>query len=101
MARTAMAKRKKRSNFIAYLSLASVVALVGFLFMIQTRDPQSKLDNYKAQEQELDKMIQVENARTEDLLLFEKEVQTDAYAEEQAQEKLKLLKENQIMFIAE
>lgn len=101
MTRTAMSRRKKRSNLIAYASLAMVVTLIGVLVMIQTRDPQRKLDNAKAQEQALDYQMQVEYARTEQLQLFEKEVQTDAYAEEQAQEKLKLLKENQIMFVAE
>lgn len=101
MARTAMSRRKKRSNFIAYASLAAVVGLVGLLVMFQTKDPQRKLDNAKAEEEALEAQMQLEYARTEQLQLFEKEVQTDAYAEEQAQEKLHLLKDNQIMFVAE
>lgn len=96
-----MSRRKKRSNFIAYASLAAVVGLVGLLVMFQTKDPQKKLDNAKAEEEALEAQMQLEYARTEQLQLFEKEVQTDAYAEEQAQEKLHLLKDNQIMFVAE
>ena len=101
MARTAMSRRKKRDNLIAYLALALVVVLIGFIVLIQTMNPQKRLDSVRARELELDSRIDAENARTEELLRFEKEVQTDAYAEEQAHEKLKLLKDNQIMFVAE
>ncbi|MCQ2527129.1 MAG: hypothetical protein MJ130_10225 [Lachnospiraceae bacterium] len=101
MARSEMQRRKKRSNFIAYASLAMVVTLIGLLVMFQTKDPQRKLDEARAREQALEEQMQAEYARTEQLQLFEKQVQTDAYAEEQAQEKLHLLKDNQIMFVAE
>jgi len=101
MPKTAMSKSRKRNNLIPYLVLAFVIALVGYVVVLQTRAPQSKLDEYRIQESELDSQLEVEYARTDELLLFEKEVQTTAYAEEQAQERLKLLKDNQIMFIAE
>lgn len=92
---------RRRSTLTAYISLAMVIALIGVLVMFQTMNPQKKLDSYKEKESELDEMINVEQARTDELHLFEKEVQTDAYVEEQAHEKLKLLKENQLMFVAE
>lgn len=101
MTRTAMARKRKRNNFFSYLLVAIVICLIAVIVLFQTQSVKTKLDTYTAEDQELDEKIAAEQARTEELEQFSKEVQTDAYAEEQAQEKLKLLKENQIMFVAE
>lgn len=101
MSRTAMEKRRRRNNFLNYLLVAIVVCIIGIIVLIQSRGVESKLAEYTARDAELQEQIQEEKDRTAELEEFSKEVQTDAYAEEQAQEKLKLLKDNQIMFIGE
>lgn len=98
MARTAMARRKKRTNFISYLLIAVIVFLIGVVVLIQSGHVRAKLESYRAKEADLDAKIVVENARTEEIKELEKYVQTKAYAQEQAQEKLGLVKEGEIIF---
>lgn len=98
MARTAMAKRRKRNNIISYLAFAIVVVLITVIMMFQSRNVKNKLNDYELREQALGEQIAAEQARSEEIDEFEKYVQTKAYAEEQAQEKLGLVNEGEIIF---
>lgn len=98
MARTAIAKRRKRTNFAGFLLIALVVGIIAFVMFLQSRGVKSKLSAYTAQEQTLDSQIAAEEERTGELEEFEKYVQTKAYAGEQAQEKLGLVNDGEIIF---
>ncbi len=98
MARTAMAKKKKHSSFMGFVLVAMVVMLISLIIFLQGRETKSKLDAYAAQEQTLDERIEEQMARSEEIDEYEKYVQTKAYAGEQAQEKLGLVKEGEIIF---
>ncbi len=98
MARTAMAKKKKYSSFLGFVLVAIVVLLISIIIFLQGRETKSKLDAYSAQEQALDTQIEEQMARSEEIDEYEKYVQTKAYAGEQAQEKLGLVKEGEIIF---
>lgn len=98
MSRTAMAKKRRKSNFLGYVLVAVVILLISFVFFLQSREIKSKLDAYAAQEETLDTQIAKEQARTEEIEEYAKYVQTKAYAGEQAQEKLGLVRDGEIVF---
>ncbi len=93
-----MAKRKKRNNIISYLAFAIVVGLIAAIMFVQSRNVQNKLDEYTVQEQILEEQIAAEKERTLEIDEYEKYVQTKAYVEKQAQEKLGLVNEGEIIF---
>ena len=98
MARTAMARKKKHSSFMGFVLVAMVVFLISIIIFLQGRNTKSKLDAYTAQEEVLDSLIEEQNQRSLEIDEYEKYVQTKAYAGEQAQEKLGLVKEGEIVF---
>lgn len=98
MAKTAMAKKRKHSSFMGFVLVAMVVLIISIIIFIQGRDTRNKLQAYTAQEEELDAGIEAENERALEIDEYEKYVQTKAYAGEQAQEKLGLVKEGEIVF---
>ena len=95
---TAMEKRRRRSGASGYLLIALIVSLITGVVMIQIHDVKSRLKVYEEQDQALDEQIAAELERTEELNELEKYVQTKAYAEEQAHEKLGLVNEGEIIF---
>lgn len=98
MARTAVAKNRKKSSFFGYVLVSFVIMLIAGVMFLQGGRVRSKLNTYIAQEQVLDEQIAQQNKRTEEIAEFEKYVQTKAYAGEQAQEKLGLVNEGEIVF---
>ena len=95
---TAMEKRRRRSGASGYLLIAVIVSLITAVVMIQIHDVKSRLAVYEEQDQALDEQIAAELERAEELNELEKYVQTKAYAEEQAHEKLGLVNEGEIIF---
>ncbi len=95
---TAMEKRRRRSGASGYLLIALIVSLITGVVMIQIHDVKSRLKVYEEQDQALDEQIAAELERAEELNELEKYVQTKAYAEEQAHEKLGLVNEGEIIF---
>ncbi len=93
-----MEKRRRRSGASGYLLIAVIVGLISAVVMIQIHDVKSRLKVYEEQDQALDEQIAAELERSEELNELEKYVQTKAYAEEQAQEKLGLVNEGEIIF---
>ena len=98
MANTALSRRKKQSSLLGFVVIAVVVFLITFVIFLQGREVKGRLDAYTAQEETIDAQIAKEKERTEEIEEFEKYVQTKAYAGEQAQEKLGLVKEGEIVF---
>ena len=95
---TAMEKRRRRSGASGYILIAVIVSLITAVVMIQIHDVKTRLKVYEEQDQALDEQIAAELERAEDLNELEKYVQTKAYAEEQAHEKLGLVNEGEIIF---
>ncbi|MBR6381968.1 MAG: septum formation initiator family protein [Lachnospiraceae bacterium] len=98
MARTALSKKKKRSSAVGYVLMTLVVLAITGIVLIQRADVARRLSSYEAQAAELQEQIDSENDRAAELDEFEKYVQTKAYAEEQAHEKLGLVNEGEIVF---
>ena len=95
---TAMEKRRRRSGASGYILIAVIVSLITAVVMIQIHDVKTRLKVYEEQDQALDEQIAAELERAEELNELEKYVQTKAYAEEQAHEKLGLVNEGEIIF---
>ncbi len=98
MAGTAVERRHRKANFGSYLGLSILILLICGLIWFQASDVKAKIAVKAQQEQELDAQIAAEEERAEDIEEFEKYVQTKAYAEEQAHEKLGLVNEGEIVF---
>lgn len=95
---TAMEKRRRKSGASGYILIAVIVFLITAVVMIQIHDVKTRLKVYEEQDQALDEQIAAELERAEELNELEKYVQTKAYAEEQAHEKLGLVNEGEIIF---
>lgn len=98
MARTATSKGRNRTNRLGYVLLIIMVLLLTVLVYAQSRDVKAKIAVYEAQENELDEKIAAQQSRAAEIEEYEKYVQTKAYAEQQAQEKLGLVNEGEIIF---
>ncbi len=98
MARTAMARKKKHSSFMGFVLVAMVVLLISIIIFVQGRNTRIKLDAYTQQQETLNSLIDEQEARSLEIDEYEKYVQTKAYAGDQAQEKLGLVKEGEIIF---
>ncbi len=98
MARTAVGRRHRKANFGSYVGLSILILLICGLIWFQASDVKAKIAVKAAEEQALDEEIAAEEARAEEIEEFEKYVQTKAYAEEQAHEKLGLVNEGEIVF---
>lgn len=95
---TAMEKRRRRSGASGYILFAVIVSLISLVVLVQIRDVKQRLSIYEQQDQALDEQIAQQLERAEELNELEKYVQTKAYAEEQAHEKLGLVNEGEIIF---
>ena len=95
---TAMEKRRRRSGASGYILFAVIVSLISLVVLVQIRDVKQRLSVYEQQDQALDEQIAQQLEREEELNELEKYVQTKAYAEEQAHEKLGLVNEGEIIF---
>ena len=95
---TAMERKRRRSGASGYILIAVIVSLITAVVMIQIHDVKTRLKVYEEQDQALDEQIAAELDRAEELNELEKYVQTKAYAEEQAHEKLGLVNEGEIIF---
>jgi cell division protein DivIC len=98
MAGTAVKRRRQKANFGSYVGLSILILLICGLIWFQASDVKAKLAVKTAENQELDAQIAAEEERPEEIEEFEKYVQTKAYAEEQAHEKLGLVNEGEIVF---
>lgn len=98
-----MKKRKKRRinrHRRSMLAVSSVILLLVIVVSVNGMTLRAKEQEYQAQEEELEKQIEEEKARTSEIDDLEEYVGTDEYIEEVAKDKLGLVKENEIIFKA-
>lgn len=88
--------RHKRS----ILCISSVIILMVAVVSVSGVALQTKNKAYIAQEQELQKQIDEEKARTQEIEELEQYVGTDEYVEQTAKDKLGLVHEGEIIFKA-
>ena len=77
------------------LGLVFAVTLVRVLTLRKTQAVYSEKEAYYSQ------LVEKEEKRSEELVEFEKYTQTDAYIEEVAKERFGLVKDGEIIFVAE
>ncbi len=82
------------------LAVSSVILLLVIVVSVNGMTLRAKEQEYQAQEEELEKQIEEEKARTSEIDDLEEYVGTDEYIEEVAKDKLGLVKENEIIFKA-
>ena len=92
--KNARLRQHKRSVLLICMIL---VALSGVLAVSSIR-PHAKNEQYKAQEEELERQIKEEEQRAKEVEEFEEYVKTDDYIKETAEEKLGLVDPNEIVF---
>lgn len=75
-----------------------VVLLILVAVSVKSMELQDKLDTYTARQEELQKQIDQEEERSEEIGEYRKYTQTKKYAEEVAKDKLGLVYEDEILF---
>ena len=98
--KAAMYRRVRHSR----LSVFAITIIVGLLLIVISVDSKSLIEkqrSLKERETQLTSQLESEQARTEDLIEFEKYTKTKKYAEEMAKKKLGLVHENEIVFKTE
>ncbi len=104
-----MKKAKKRSlrvrrnlqHKLSILMISGVILILGVTLSVASISLQAKNREYKAQEAELEKQLEEEAARSEEIDELEEYVGTDEYVEDVAKDKLGLVYPNEILFEAE
>ncbi len=90
--------RKKKSNKLACLCIAIVVGMLLAVVSIDGMRLQDKYNAYLSREAELNKEIDSEKKRTEELEEYEKYTKTKKYVEEVAESKLGLVHDGEVIF---
>lgn len=80
------------------LCISLVAVLLFGILLWQSRDLAGELAEYKKQERSLTKKVEEEKARTKEIDERKEYMQTDAYVEEAARDRLGLVKDNEIIF---
>lgn len=85
-------------NQLGMLAISAIVMLFLGGLMVKSNNLEKRLAAYDAKAAALEEKIEDEKARTEEIDKLKEYMQTDAYAEEIARERLGLVKENEIVF---
>ncbi|MCR5509181.1 MAG: septum formation initiator family protein [Lachnospiraceae bacterium] len=101
MARRRVAFKKRRQNRLGMMLVAFVVAMLFIVMSISMFSLNKKRNAYIDRKMNLEKQIESENERAEELVEYEKYTKTAAYVEEVAKDKLGLVYEDEIVFQAE
>ncbi|MGN0329440.1 MAG: septum formation initiator family protein [Lachnospira sp.] len=91
-------KRQRRSSAIGMILAFVVVLGLGVLLWNGKKSLAKKNDEYTAQIQELERQIDEENQRTEELDEYKKYIQTKKFVEEMAKDKFGLIYPDEIVF---
>lgn len=94
-------RRRARYHKRSILAISGVLGMLIVMLAFGSVSLQAKNRNYKAHEAELKAQLEAEKARAEEIKDLEKYVGTDAYIEDLAKEKLRLIHPNEILFQAE
>ena len=93
-----VAFRKRKQNRLAMLSITIVVAMLLTVVSINSWRLREKQNSYIEQEEALQKQIDEQDQRTQDLEELKKYTQTKKYAEEVAKDKLGMVYNDEIVF---
>ncbi len=90
--------RKKKNNKFACFCIAIVVGMLLAVVTIDGMRLRDKYDSYISREEELNKEIESEKKRTEELAEYEKYTKTKKYVEEVAESKLGLVHDGEVIY---
>lgn len=92
------ARALSRQNKAAMLCITSVVCILLVALLYEGHSLKKKIAVNEAKATQLQKQIDEENKRTEDINSLREYMQSDEYLEKTAKEKLGLIRENEIIF---
>ena len=95
--RMATYRRRNQNRFSMFL-VSLVVVMIMVVVAVKSVDLKQKIDAKAQEAEQLDRQIEAERAREQEIEEFGKEVQTKGYIENVAREKLGLVYEGEIMF---
>ena len=101
MARRRVAYRKQNQNKFAMVLVTLVLLMLIVVVNIRKSELKEKQAAYIARQEELQRKIEDEEARAEEIEEYEKHTQTQKYIEDMAKEKLGLVYEDEIVFKTE
>ena len=101
MAKRKVAFKKRRQNRLGMILVSVVVVMLFVVMSFSMQSLRKKREAYVEREQSLQKQIEMENDRAEELIEYEKYTKTAAYVEEVAKDKLGLVYDDEIVFQAE
>lgn len=101
MARRKAAYRKKNQNKFAMVLVTLVLLMLIVVVNMRKSELKEKQAAYIAKQEELQRKIDAEEARAEEIEEYEKYTQTQKYIEDMAKEKLGLVYEDEIVFKTE
>jgi len=99
--RNTRARRRRLEHRLSILLISCVIVVLGITLSVASISLHKKNQNYKTQEAELEKQLEEEALRAEEIDELEEYVGTDEYIEDVAKEKLGLVYPNEILFEAE
>lgn len=91
-------RRRRNENRLGMTMVAVTIVMLVTVVGVNSVSLKQKQEKYILKEQELQQLIDVEMARTEELKELETYTKTKKYAEEVAKDKLGLVYENEIIF---
>lgn len=93
-----VAYRKNNQNRFSMFLVTLVVLLIMIAVTVKSMDLRRQMEEYMAQEEQLDRQIEAEKKRAEEIEEYRKYTQTKKFAEEVAKDKLGLVYEDEILF---
>lgn len=90
-----------RRNKYTMIGITLVVCMLFGVLMFEGRNLQQRIAENDEKQEQLTTQIEEQKQRTKEIDELEEYMQTDEYIESAAQEKLGLVKENEIIFKAE
>lgn len=90
--------RRRNQNRFSMFLVSLVVVMIMVVVAVKSVDLRQKIDAKAQEEEQLDRQIEAERVREQEIEEFGKEVQTKGYMENIAREKLGLVYEGEIMF---
>lgn len=96
--RRKMSRKRRKTPWASVILVGTVVTVMMCGVWISTSTLNTKLADYHERENVLKQQISAEQERAEDIEEYAKYVQTNAYVEEIAKEKLGLVFEDEIIF---
>lgn len=92
------AYRKRHQNRFSMFLVTLVVLMILIVVSVKSVDLRRRIDVYNTKAEQLQKQIDGENQRTQEIDEFRKYTQTKKYAEEVAKDKLGLVYDGEILF---